>query len=73
MLSALDEPVKGLDGVRWRNLPYFVYPDGTWDSATELPGGWDTNTLREARQANSTVVHAYGYAYQLTKNPKYRA
>lgn len=66
------QKLPNLVNIRWRNLPYFVYTNGTWNSATTLPGGWDTNTLKEARQANSTVVAAYGYAYLLTRDPKYR-
>lgn len=68
----INDPVVEKPGVFWRNHPYFVWPDGTWNSAMSLPGGWDTNTLREARQANSTLLHAYGYAYKITGDAKYR-
>jgi uncharacterized protein YjdB len=68
----LTDPVPELPGIYWRNHPYFVWPDGTWDSAARLEGGWDTNTLREARQANSTILHAYGYAFKLTGDNRFR-
>lgn len=61
-----------VEGVYWRNFPYFVYPDGRSNDSTKLAGDWDTNTLREARQANSDIVAHFGYAYQLTGDTKYR-
>lgn len=57
--------------VAWRSVPYFVYPDGTISGETALDGGWDTNTIREGRQRNSLVVHAFGYAYHITGDPVY--
>lgn len=76
----VDEPVvtdhaptkPEVEGVSWRNHPYLIFPDGTWSSATSLPGGWDTNTIREARQANSDLCAAYGYAYRLTGDVRFR-
>jgi hypothetical protein len=43
--------------------------------STKLGGttGWDTNAIRSVRQMVPEVVHAFGYAYQLTRDPKYRA
>ncbi|MFN2316283.1 MAG: hypothetical protein ABR551_07525 [Gemmatimonadales bacterium] len=68
-----DGLVPGLTGVRWRGMWYFLYSQGCESGcgSTALDGGWDTNTLRETRQLNSTIVHAFGYAYQLTTDPKY--
>jgi hypothetical protein len=37
-----------------------------------LDGGWDTNGIREVRQLNPTTLHAFGYAYALTQDPKFR-
>lgn len=65
-------------GAAWRHVPYFMFTDGTYSGEEHLAGatavreGWDTNTIREGRQRNSLVVHAFGYAYQLTKDAKYR-
>jgi hypothetical protein len=38
-----------------------------------LRGDWDWNSVRESRQNVPEVVHAFGYAYQLTRDPKYLA
>lgn len=71
-------------GARWRQVGYFNFPDGRVQGETKLSGevrdasgvvtkaGWDTNTIREGRQRNTLVVHAFGYAYHLTRDPKYR-
>jgi hypothetical protein len=69
-----NEPVAGLPGVSWRGMWYLVYSQGceTGCGAMELPGGWDTNAIREVRQLTPTTIHAFGYAYQLTNDPKYR-
>lgn len=66
------DTVPEMPAVQWRQIPYFRYPDGTWQGETHLAGGWDTNTIREGRQRNSLIVHAFGYAYQLTGDPKYK-
>lgn len=58
----------------WRGMWYKVYPpeDNTSPTGiTDLAGGWDTNTIREVRQRQSTVVHSFGYAYKITGNQKY--
>lgn len=60
-------------GASWRSVPYFAYPDGRFSGETALAGGWDTNTIREGRQRNTLILHAYGYAYQITRDAKYRA
>jgi uncharacterized protein YjdB len=65
-------PVPELPAVRWRDVPYFAYPDHRPRGERHLDGGWDTNTIREGRQLNSTIVHAFGYAYKLTGNSQYR-
>lgn len=68
----LNDPVPERPETTWRSVPYFVYTDGTFSAEENLAGGWDTNTIREGRQRNSLVVHAFGYAYQLTSDPTYR-
>jgi hypothetical protein len=65
-------PDAAAGGAAWRAVPYFVFTDGTSAGESNLEGGWDTNTIREGRQRNSLVVHAFGYAYHITKDPKYR-
>lgn len=69
-----DQLVPGLSGVTWRGLWYTIYGTGclTGCGTTALVGGNDTNSLREVRQLNSTIVHAFGYAYTITRDPKYR-
>jgi hypothetical protein len=69
----LNDVVPERKDLRWRSVPYFVYPDGRTAGETRLDGGWDLNTIRDGRQRNSLIVHAFGYAYQLTRDPKYRA
>ena len=68
------EPVSGVPGVNWRGMWYNVYGTGcaTGCGATALDQGWDTNTIREVRQLNPLIVQAFGYAFQLTGDPKYR-
>jgi uncharacterized protein YjdB len=68
----LNEVVPERPDTRWRSVPYFIFPDGTWGGAGNLAGGWDTNTIREGRQQNVTLVHAFGYAYHITRDAKYR-
>lgn len=60
-------------GVSWRSVPYFYYQDGSFSGETKLAGGTDTNTIREGRQRNTLILHAFGYAYQITRDAKYRA
>lgn len=67
-----DVPVPSKPGVMWRAVPYFDFPDGSMSAEKDLAGGTDTNTIREGRQRNSLVVQAFGYAYQLTHDVKYR-
>ena len=72
-----DEPVQPADkakGAAWRGMWYFVYGDQCQSGCgnTRLNGGWDTNTIRSVRQMNATVVHAFGYAYVISGEAKYR-
>jgi hypothetical protein len=67
-----DRTVPERPDLRWRQMPYFVYPDGRKSGETNLASGWDLNTVREGRQRNTLVVHAFGYAYHITGNTKYR-
>lgn len=59
-------------GAAWRQVGYFNYLDGSVDGERALDGGWDTNTIREGRQRNTLILHAFGYAYQITGEEKYR-
>jgi hypothetical protein len=67
-----DQTVPERPDLRWRAVPYFIRPNGTSSGETNLEGGWDTNTIREGRQRNSILIHAFGYAYHLTGEAKYR-
>ncbi len=67
-----DRTVPERPDLRWRQMPYFVYPDGRKSGEPNLAAGWDLNTIREGRQRNTLVVHAFGYAYQITGEAKYR-
>ncbi len=58
--------------LRWRSFPYFVFPDGRAHGETNLDAGWDLNTIREARQRSVLIVHAFGYAYHITGDERYR-
>jgi hypothetical protein len=62
-----------LPNVRWRAMKYFVYNDGrvlTRTSAAQY--GMPDGGIRDARQLNSTTIHAFGYAFKLTGDVKYR-
>jgi hypothetical protein len=67
-----DQTVPERPDARWRAVPYFIFTDGQISAETSLPGGWDTNAIREGRQRNTLLVHALGYAYHITKDVKYR-
>jgi hypothetical protein len=67
-----DELVPGMS-VKWRGMWYYYY--GT----TCLSGcgrtaltGTDTNGIREVRQLNPSLIHAFGYAYTTTRDDRYR-
>jgi hypothetical protein len=66
-----------MDG-RWRGMWYFTYGDlctppvpGPCGEATRVRGG-DSNVILEVRQLNPLTIHAFGYAYKLTGDAKYR-
>jgi hypothetical protein len=60
--------------VKWRGMWYFLYSRGceTGCGRTTIDGGWDTNGIREVRQLNSTIVQAFGYAYKISGDSKYK-
>ena len=75
---------KGDPNIKARWMAYFRYgsavaADGTvtttydaWPGGgVDLSSGWP-NGVKEARELNSTVMHAFGYAYFITGDPKYR-
>ncbi|MCL4864797.1 MAG: hypothetical protein KJZ47_02810 [Gemmatimonadales bacterium] len=69
-----NEPVSQLAGATWRGMWYTVY-GATCQSGcgrTTLDGGWDTNGIREVRQLNPVIIHAFGYAYAMTQDVRYR-
>jgi uncharacterized protein YjdB len=67
------QPTSNLPDVRWRAMKYFVYSDGRVDTrTTAFEYGMADGAIRDARQLNPTTVHAFGYAYKLTGNAKYR-
>lgn len=65
------EPVPELPTVGWRAMWYTAY-DGGPTGDRHLRGGTDTNSIREARENNSTCCHAFGYAYQITGDVRFR-
>jgi hypothetical protein len=62
-----------LPNVRWRAMKYFVYNDGRVNTRTTASAyGMPDGAIRDARQLNATTIHAFGYAFQLTGDAKYR-
>lgn len=57
----------------WRGMWYTVYGADGPTGTSSLRSGGDTNSIREVRQLNATVVHAFGYAYRLSGDPKHLA
>ena len=67
------QAVTNLSGVYWRAMKYFVYksnPTATAYTSAFLYGVAD-GAMRDNRQLNPHSVHAFGYAYKLTGDPKY--
>ncbi|MDQ3687134.1 MAG: hypothetical protein M3430_16285, partial [Acidobacteriota bacterium] len=57
---------------KWRGMWYSVYNTGcTTGCGTNAVQG-DGNVLREVRQLNATVVHAFGYAYKISGEERFR-
>lgn len=78
---------KGVEGVyltynsnRWRGLYYQL--GGAWSDGTNCATGCgaaalpfppaDISLIAEARQLNATVIHAFGYAFLITGDPKFK-
>jgi hypothetical protein len=69
-----NEPVSQKPGATWRGMWYTLY-GATCQAGCgrkTLDGGWDTNGIREVRELNPLVLHAFGYAYAMTQDPKFR-
>lgn len=58
------------------------YPDGAAprygsdgvtvvQGTTDLRDGWDPNSIRDVRQLNGTQIHAFGYAYKISGDPRF--
>ncbi|MGH9944036.1 MAG: hypothetical protein ACRD9R_16955, partial [Pyrinomonadaceae bacterium] len=65
---------------RWRGMYYFVGGKGADGKSCETGCGMadtfpppDPNTVREVRQLNATSVHAFGYAYLISRDARFRA
>lgn len=58
-------------GLHWRAMAFRRYRDAPQYGLRSAVGA-DFNRLREARQLNAMTIHAFGYAYRLTGDPKYR-
>lgn len=69
-----NEPVTQKPGATWRGMWYTVYGATcqTGCGRKTLDGGWDTNGIREVRQLNPVILHAFGYAYAVTQDPRFR-
>ena len=73
------ETVTDLQRYRWRGMWYFWGGGTTADPTAyergvgygEMVSGGDPGMIRQVRHLNSTVHHAFGYAYALTKNEEY--
>jgi hypothetical protein len=65
----------------WRGMYYFVggktkdkgesCENGCGAAANSFPPA-DTGSISEVRQLNGTAIHQFGYAYLISKDPKYR-
>jgi hypothetical protein len=72
-----NEKVSDAPSLRWRSQWYFYYGGTTVNPTRYAKGGGSAVTggaekVKEERQLNSTVVHVFGYAYQITNDPIYR-
>jgi hypothetical protein len=73
------ETVTDMQQYRWRGMWYF-WGGGTTQDPTayergvgygEMVSGGDAGMIRQVRHLNSTVHHAFGYAYAVTGNEEY--
>jgi len=74
-----DEPVAAVPTMRWRGMWYFLFGDQcnlpVNTSPTTVCGQVtlvDLNSIREARQLNPHVLHAFGYVYSQTHDARFR-
>jgi hypothetical protein len=62
-----------LASTRWLGMWYLVYSKGCETGCgTNLIKG-DINAVRDVRQLNVQVIHAFGYAYKISGDPKFKA
>ena len=74
-----NETVSDLSQYHWRGMWYFWGGGTTADPTAyergvgygEMVSGGDPGMIRQVRHLNSTVHHAFGYAYALTGNSEY--
>jgi hypothetical protein len=65
-------PLPSADGYNQGTEPRYGADGATVvQGTTRLRDGWDTNSIRDARQLNPESVHAFGYAYKITGDPQY--
>jgi len=57
---------------KWRGMWYSVYNTGCATGCGINAVQGDGNVLREVRQLNATVVHAFGYAYKISGEERFR-
>src|ERR1044072_8355301 len=72
-----NEAVVDAPGKRWRSQWYFYYGGTTVNPTRYVSGGGSATTggtgmVKEERQVNSTVVHVFGYAYEITNDVQYK-
>jgi len=62
-----------LAGTKWLGMWYVVYSKGceTGCGVNLIKG--DINAVRDVRQLNVQTIHAFGYAYKLSREPKFKA
>lgn len=67
------QAVTNLTGVNWRAMKYLVYrTNPTINNYTDaLRYNQPDGAIRDQRQLNPDTIHAFGYAFLLTGDPKY--
>jgi hypothetical protein len=67
-------PVTNLVGVNWRAMKYFVFRASSTINNRTSGEAYDTpdGMIRDMRSLNSTTLHAFGYAFKLSGDTKYR-
>ena len=69
------QEISNIPGVRWRSMRYFVAEENF--ALFSMEGGeaygMFDGLVRDARSLNQTTIHAFGYAFKLSQDPKFAA